>query len=91
MRIEENKLYLMYDNKQIQWHLNKQRLFRTSGSYDQQQKRWRKPAKSLLASKLHIGIFSKQNQDRHIGIELQSIHQLKMIKQVMSMRNGSVI
>ncbi len=92
MRIEGNKLYLMHDHKQIQWYFNEQKLFRTSGSYDQQQKRWRKPAKSLVASKIRIGTFSKQNvHDKQIGIKLQSIHQPKMIEQVVSMRNGSVI
>ncbi len=92
IRIEGNTLYLKHVHKQIQWHLSEHKLFRISGSYDQQQKRWRKPAKSLLASKLHTGIFSKQNlHDGQIGIELQIIHQPKMIKHVMSIRNGSVI
>ncbi len=92
IRVEGDKVHLMHNDKRIQWQLNKQKLFRISGSYDQQQKRWRKPAKSLVAHTVQSGDFMQQHgDDRQINIKLQTKYRSDTIKQIMTTRNGYVV
>lgn len=96
IRIDGNKLYLMHSHKHIQWYLNEQKLFRISGAYDQQKKRWRKSVKSLVANKLHTGTFAQKhanakNEKQEIRIKLHSIHKPQPIEQLIIVRNGYTV
>lgn len=86
---QDNTLLISKSHEHIQWHCADQKLFRIKGSYNEQQKRWLKPSKNVIADQVKGALFTKTSKRDAFYISIQLCQSTKQsIEHTITLRNG---